>query len=324
MTALTNITAPSRKLILTTIGLVVGAHLLTGGALSNMAPTALPKQILPEPKPIEVKMITLAPVEEKEPEPEVIKQKQAEPEVRRASAPKVVKKPPTSTKQAPKPKPKTQTQQQSTAKKYQPPTKVKKTQQATATTAPTTQPTTTINNTQTITAKNNNSSHTTPAPATDKGTIAAISAAELQAQQIERERKEREAEEERKRQAAMKAEQDRLAAEAAAQAKREREAAAAKKAAEEAAANQGPVNFSASEASWRVPPNMNGISDEPVTLTVTLKVDKQGNITSVSVTGGDRKASGLAKRRIQRAKLNPFMRNGAPVAGTVTLTVQAI
>ena len=321
MTALTNITAPSRKLILTTIGLVVGAHLLTGGALSQITPTRLPPQKLPETKPIEIEMITLAPVdEEKAPEPEIIKQQEAETVVRRAAAPKVVKKPPTSTRQAVKPRERTQTQRQSTAKNHQPQRKVEKTQRATTTNAPTPQPTTTINNTQTITTNNQSSNNTTAMPSTNEGTIAQTSAAQLQAQQNAAAKREREEREERERQAAIKAEKDHLAAEAAAQAKRDRDA-AAEKAARDAAAKQGPVALSASEASWRKPPNLGNISRAPVTLNATLKVDKKGNITSATVIGGDRKVNRAAEQRLRKAKLNPFMRGDMPVSGTVTLPI---
>ena len=309
MTALTNITAPSRKLILTTIGLVVGAHLLTGGALSNMAPTALPKQILPEPKPIEVKMITLAPVEEKEPEPEVIKQKQAEPEVRRASAPKVVKKPPTSTKQAPKPKPKTQTKPPVSSRP--PDNKPQKPKQDTnlpkennnsggSSSVNSDLPLTNIDENQTVVASSNGKQSLSANSGSQSNTGVSQGAG---------------------------------ANEGSGSGGSPDPAPPPAPPAPDPAppAPTGPVNFSASDASWIDPPKLEKVADmyfggkqnaEAITVTLKLTVNKQGKVTNADVISGKVDASTRNQiiRATKKARLKPFTQNKAPVVGKVNVS----
>ena len=110
---------------------------------------------------------------------------------------------------------------------------------------------------------------------------------------------------------------------AAERARAAQEAAQAK--AEAAAANSEPVSFSGSDASWAREPNFEGLTHEPLTLNLRFRVDKQGNISNITVTGSnDRRIIRDAKRRLGRSKLNPFIQNGVPVTGIVNLSIAVI
>ena len=127
--------------------------------------------------------------------------------------------------------------------------------------------------------------------------------------------------------ARQQAENERLA-----QAEKTREAAAERaRAAQEAAqakaaaANSEPVSFSGSDASWAKEPNFEGLTHEALTLNLRFRVDKQGNISNITVTGSnDRRIIREAKRRLGRSKLNPFIQNGVPVTGIVNLSIAVI
>jgi hypothetical protein len=126
--------------------------------------------------------------------------------------------------------------------------------------------------------------------------------------------------------ARQQAENERLAqAEKAREAAAERARAAQKAAqakAEAAAANSEPVSFSGSDASWAREPNFEGLTHEALTLNLRFRVDKQGNISNITVTGSnDRRIIRDAKRRLGRSKLNPFIQNGVPVTGIVNLSI---
>ena len=110
---------------------------------------------------------------------------------------------------------------------------------------------------------------------------------------------------------------------AAERARAAQEAAQAK--AEAAAANSEPVSFSGSDASWAREPNFEGLTHEALTLNLRFRVDKQGNISNITVTGSnDRRIIRDAKRRLGRSKLNPFIQNGVPVTGIVNLSIVVI
>ena len=126
--------------------------------------------------------------------------------------------------------------------------------------------------------------------------------------------------------ARQQAENERLAqAEKTREAAAERARAAQKAAqakAEAAAANSEPVSFSDSDASWAREPNFEGLTHEALTLNLRFRVDKQGNISNITVTGSnDRRIIREAKRRLGRSKLNPFIQNGVPVTGIVNLSI---
>nr|WP_299038096.1 energy transducer TonB [uncultured Psychrobacter sp.] len=126
--------------------------------------------------------------------------------------------------------------------------------------------------------------------------------------------------------ARQQAENERLAqAEKAREAAAERARAAQKAAqakAEAAAANSEPVSFSGSDASWAREPDFEGLTHEALTLNLRFRVDKQGNISNITVTGSnDRRIIRDAKRRLGRSKLNPFIQNGVPVTGIVNLSI---
>ncbi|WP_201609772.1 energy transducer TonB [Psychrobacter submarinus] len=129
--------------------------------------------------------------------------------------------------------------------------------------------------------------------------------------------------------ARQQAENERLAqAEKTREAAAERARAAQKAAqakAEAAAANSEPVSFSDSDASWAREPNFEGLTHEALTLNLRFRVDKQGNISNITVTGSnDRRIIREAKRRLGRSKLNPFIQNGVPVTGIVNLSIAVI
>ena len=129
--------------------------------------------------------------------------------------------------------------------------------------------------------------------------------------------------------ARQQAENERLAqAEKTREAAAERARAAQKAAqakAEAAAANSEPVSFSDSDASWAREPNFEGLTHEALTLNLRFRVDKQGNISNITVTGSnDRRIIREAKRRLGRSKLNPFIQNGVPVTGIVNLSIVVI
>ncbi len=86
--------------------------------------------------------------------------------------------------------------------------------------------------------------------------------------------------------------------------------------------NNEPVAFGGSDASWARRPNFEGISDEALTLTLTFRVDKQGNMSNIEVKGSsNRNVIRDVKRRLKRSKLNPFIKNGVPVVGIVSFAI---
>ena len=114
-------------------------------------------------------------------------------------------------------------------------------------------------------------------------------------------------------------------AETAARAKAEADAKAA------AAASNEPVNFTASNANWASAPNLSfperaarrARSGDSLNVVLVLRVNKQGGIDSVRIaqSSGNAVLDKEAARQVRSGKFKPFMKNGAPVVGNVTLPV---
>lgn len=149
-------------------------------------------------------------------------------------------------------------------------------------------------------------------------------------EQLERERQEKlerdRLEQERLEREQLEAqERDKLERERQAQAARDAEARAAAKAKADKAKASGPVNFSESSASWLKRPKISiqdeGEPGDVLTILLKLTVDKQGSITNVALakSSGNKKIDRLVQRQVRSGKFKPFMQNGEPVVGIVTL-----
>ena len=149
------------------------------------------------------------------------------------------------------------------------------------------------------------------------------------AQAAKREKAAQEAEAAAKAQADAKAKADAKArAETEAREKAKAEAEAKAKA---EAASSTPVNFSASNANWKSKPNFSfpdrasrgASSGDTFNLVLLLRVNKQGGIDSVSLaqSSGNAILDREALRQVRSGKFRPFMNNGVPVVGNVTLPV---
>ena len=123
-------------------------------------------------------------------------------------------------------------------------------------------------------------------------------------------------------------------AEAAAQAQAAREAAeAAAEAAARAQSNE-PVSFTASAANWASAPNFSfpdraarrARSGDTLNVVLVLRVNKQGGIDSVRVaqSSGNALLDKEAQRQVRFGKFKPFTKNGAPVVGNVTLPISYV
>ena len=111
-----------------------------------------------------------------------------------------------------------------------------------------------------------------------------------------------------------------------------REQAAREQAArEQAAASNTPISVSASEASWQRAPNISlskrtrskVLPGDSYSVLLKMTVDKQGNIQNVAVvsSSGNALVDKDALRAVNRAKFNPFKRNGMAVVGIVELPI---
>lgn len=129
-----------------------------------------------------------------------------------------------------------------------------------------------------------------------------------------------------------KREQEAIAAEAQEVAKRTAEQAAQRQAMREAAAQAAsnePVDFSGSDASWVVSPNLSfperakrgARSGDVFTIELLLRVNKQGGIDSVRLTksSGNTVLDKEAQRQIKSGRFKPFIQNAQPVVGNVAL-----
>lgn len=158
---------------------------------------------------------------------------------------------------------------------------------------------------------------------------AAEQAAQENAQAAKREKAAQEAEAAAKAQADAKAKAD-AKARAETETREKAKADAEAKAKAEAASNT-PVNFSASNANWKSKPNFSfpdrasrgASSGDTSNLVLLLKVNKQGGIDSVSLakSSGNAILDREAQRQVRSGKFRPFMNNGVPVVGNVTLPV---
>ncbi len=123
-------------------------------------------------------------------------------------------------------------------------------------------------------------------------------------------------------------------AQAQADAKAEKEAAQKAEAAaraKEAAASNEPVNFTASSANWSSAPNLSfperaarrARSGDTFNVVLVLRVNKQGGIDDVRIaqSSGNAALDKEAARQVRSGKFKPFMKNGVPVVGNVTLPV---
>ncbi|ALF60240.1 energy transducer TonB [Psychrobacter urativorans] len=136
-----------------------------------------------------------------------------------------------------------------------------------------------------------------------------------------------------------KAAQDKVKADQQAKAAKDAEAAAKAQADAKAkadmtkaeAASNTPVNFSASNANWKSKPNFSfpdrasrgANSGDTFNVVLVLRVNKQGGIDSVRLaqSSGNAILDKEAQRQVRSGKFKPFMNNGAPVVGNVTLPI---
>ncbi|MBH0096852.1 hypothetical protein I6E61_10680 [Psychrobacter sp. NZS113] len=291
----TNLDAPSPKLTLATIAVVVGLHVLTAVALAAVKTPEMkvePEKVTP---PIEIELITPPPppppveVEEinlKE-DPEPVREVKPKPKAKPVAAPKpkvVQKKQPVE-----KPKP----------AKLPPPPAPQKT-----------------------------------APQKSLDTKVADDQRRLLAAQAEQARRDALLAEQQTAQAnaaaiaaqvkaaadAKKA-QEIADAKAAADAQAKADARAKADAEAAAAASNTPQSFSGSDASWIVAPDFTDISSKSQTLTIRFTVTKQGVIQGIDVSGKDRDAVREVKKRMRNSKIKPFIRGGVAVVGNVTMSV---
>ena len=305
----TNLDAPSPKLTLATIAVVVGLHVLTAVALAAVKTPEMkvePEKVTP---PIEIELITPPPppppveIEEvnlKE-DPEPVREVKPKPKAKPVAAPKpkfVQKKQPVDklkAKQAEKPKP---------AEFTPPPAKQK--------TAP--------------------QKSTTTQVADNQQKLLAAKAEQARRDALLAEEQQAQADANAK--AAQVAAADAKKAQEIADAKAAADAAAAQKAkdaAAEAANNNQPVSFTANSASWASPPNFEfpkraASSARPgETFNVVLKmtVNKQGAISNVRVvrSSENRIVDNAAKQQVTSGRFKPFTQNGVPRVGNVTFTV---
>ncbi|MGP5372734.1 TonB family protein [Psychrobacter alimentarius] len=308
----TDLEAPSRKLLFAAIIIVLALHVLTVIALAAIKTPELKVENKNDASPIEIELVSLpaetaTPVAEvkaapkEEPRPPVVEQPQPEPKPVEQPKPKTPAKPVvTETKVQPKATPKEPVKKQETKEKPKEPLVDPKIAEAAA-------------NEQ-------------------RKLIAAQ--AERAAQQAQAQAA-REAQANRDAQAQAAREAQAQAARAAAEAKAAKEAAAraqadaAAKAA--AAASNTPVNFTATNANWASAPNFSfpdraarrASPGDVLEVVLVLRVNKQGGIDSVNVakSSGNTLLDKEAQRQVRSGKFKPFMKNGVPVVGNVTLPI---
>ncbi|OLF36023.1 hypothetical protein BTW00_06990 [Psychrobacter sp. C 20.9] len=313
----TDLDTPPTRLILLSLLVVVGLHVLTAVALAVIEtpkPQPAPKEDI---TPVEIEFVTLpannavAKVETKEPVQQVKKVT-----VKKEVQPKPVQKP----KAEPPPKKRVKTPIEP-AKPV-----VKK-----------------VSETPPIIATEKTSTESSQKPVPKEAAPKKISPEPIvDTSAADEQRKEAAARAEKAAQEA----QDRAAqeakrvadAKAAAQAKAAREAAAQAQAAREAAAEAAaraqsnePVSFTASAANWASAPNFSfpdraarrARSGDTLNMVLVLRVNKQGGIDSVRVaqSSGNTLLDKEAQRQVRSGKFKPFTKNGAPVVGNVTLPI---
>lgn len=319
--------APPLRSILMVIFIVVGLHVLTAVALVAIKPAAPKVALVKETPPIEIKMISLAatlPVESEAVEVEV---QEAAPKPQPISKPK--------------PKPELKSKERKLQEKKPDTAAIVKKEK----TAP-------VNKEKPLqkkTQQENKPQEKKQHPNIDKAIADAQRANEqrsIMAAQAEKAAQEAHAKtvQDAKRLVDAKnardaqAQADAKAAKEAAElsASKEAEAAARAKAkadtaAKAAAANDTPVNFTASNANWSSAPNFSfpdraarrAHSGDTLNVVLVLRVNKQGGIDSVRIaqSSGNAILDKEAQRQVRSGKFKPFMKNGAPVVGNVTLPI---
>jgi len=315
----TNLDAPSPKLTIATIAIVVGLHALTAVALASVKTPEMkvePKKVIP---PIEIELITPPPppppveieevkVEEK---PKPVREVKPKPKAKPVAAPKpkvVQKKQPIE-----KPKP----------TKLTPPP-VKKIQ-------------------ETVTPPPNDEANILAARQREQAQREQAQREQAQREQAQREQAQREQaqreqaqREQAQREQAQReqAQREQAQREQAQREQAQREQAQREQAQREQAAAEAsntPQNFSASDAhmtntpKFSIPDSVLRVARKGDTFNVLLKVtvDKQGRVSSVVVA---RKSGNIivdkeAARQMKSARFKPFTKNGVPVVGIVTLPV---
>lgn len=320
----TDLEAPSLRLILIAIILVVGLHLLTAIALVIIKAPTLKDEPIKETPPLEIQMVTLPtqPIENVVTEVEEVPQSKAE------SIP--------TSKPEPKPEPKTQQKMKAVTpvdpvvREEEPIVQKEKPVQ----TPPIKEPP--------VKKKIEDKPPVIDKSVADEQRRIIAAQAEKTAQQAERQAQakalqEAQAQAARDAQAQADANAAKEAAQKAAQAKAEREAEAAARAKAEAAAKAAaaasnePVNFTASAANWASAPNFSfpdraarrARSGDTLNVVLVLRVNKQGGIDSIRVaqSSGNPLLDKEAQRQVRSGKFKPFTKNGAPVVGNVTLPI---
>ncbi|MGE6330646.1 energy transducer TonB [Psychrobacter sp. KCTC 72983] len=313
----TDLETPPTRLILLSLLVVVGLHVLTAVALAVIKtpkPQLAPKKDI---TPVEIEFVTLpannavAKVETKEPVQQVKKVT-----VKKEVQPKPVQKP----KAEPPPKKRVETPIEP-AKPV-----VKK-----------------VSETPPIIATEKTSTESSQKPVPKEAAPKKISSepivdtsAAARAKKAAQEAQDRAAQEAKRVADAKAAAQAKAAreAEAAAQAQAAREAAeAAAEAAARAQSNE-PVSFTASAANWASAPNFSfpdraarrARSGDTLNVVLVLRVNKQGGIDSVRVaqSSGNTLLDKEAQRQVRSGKFKPFTKNGAPVVGNVTLPISYV
>lgn len=318
----TDLETPPTRLILLSLLIVVGLHVLTAVALAVIEtpkPKPVPKEDI---TPVEIEFVTLpannavAKVETKEPVQQVKKVT-----VKKEVQPKPVQKP----KAEPPPKKRVETPIEPAKPVVK---KVSETPPIVATEKTSTE------SSQKPVPKEAAPKKISPEPIVD--TSAADEQrkeAAARAKKAAQEAQDRAAQEAKRVADAKAAAQAKAAreAEAAAQAQAAREAAeAAAEAAARAQSNE-PVSFTASAANWASAPNFSfpdraarrARSGDTLNVVLVLRVNKQGGIDSVRVaqSSGNTLLDKEAQRQVRSGKFKPFTKNGAPVVGNVTLPI---
>ena len=330
--------APPLRSILMAIFIVVGLHVLTAVALVAIKPAAPKVALVKEKPPIEIEMISLAatlPVESEAVEVEV---QEAAPKLQPTSKLKLEPEPKSKERKLQEKKPDTaaRVKQEKTAAVNKEKPLQKKTQQENKLQEKKQHP----NIDKAIAdAQRANEQRANEQRANEQRNIVAAqaekAAQEAHAQTVQDAKRLADAKNARDAQAQADAKAAKESAELSAS--KEAEAAARAKAKAEtaakaaAAANDTPVNFTASNANWSSAPNFNfpdraarrAHSGDTFNVVLVLRVNKQGGIDSVRIaqSSGNAILDKEAQRQVRSGKFKPFMKNGAPVVGNVTLPI---
>ena len=318
----TDLDAPPLKLILAALIIVVGLHVLTAVALVAIKTPEIKVEPKKDTPPIEIEMVTL-PVKTVIPEVEKVKEvtpKKAAPKTESKPEPK--KQAPSKPKVAPVVKAKQNTPEKPVVKAKKadiaPVVKVEKKKPDIIKKEVSTKPT--------VESKVDTSMADSQREAEERRKILAA-----ESQKAAQEAHDR-AVQDAKKIADAKAARE---AQAEADAKKAAEAKAAKDAAKAAAAaSNEPVSFTAGDAEmiktprFSVPDSVLRRAKTGDTFNVLLKVtvDKQGRVSDVLLVGksGNSIVDKEAVKKMHSARFRPFIKNGVPVVGVVTLPVSHV